>query len=112
MWHSLLKKKKSLCRVGMPSQILESMRNIFGITRKNKQKLIISSGPLSTPPSSPLPSPIAKPESFSHTGPYEPVSPTRRHTKKSGKRGKRDHSLRRLAILQAYAKKLHQSNDI
>ena len=75
--------------------------NIF--TRKNKKHappndpkgpLIIHAGPSLTPPSSPLPSAFT-----------EPFVPTKRHTKKSGKR-RRDNSLRRLAILQAYAKRM------
>lgn len=102
----------------MSSQFKNIIQNLFGGTRKNKKTdirgipstITISSNILPlTPPASPKfndkkPDSVADP-AFSITDALIPTFSSHRHTKKSDK--KRQNSLRRRAILQAYARKNH-----
>lgn len=119
----------------MSSQFLHTIRDMFGGTRKNKKPDIrgtpstitisSTSAPLSPSYAVLMPS-SPKPQAFSlspiaHTVPLIPVnqsthqnihqsthqSTNHRHTKKNDSHRKRQNSLRRRAILQAYARKLN-----
>jgi len=90
----------------MSLDFLKNFRSVFGGTRKNKKL----PEPMTPPPLSPSPdyrkitspSPSLSPPKSS----AEPISVTKHHTKKHKSKRRRDNSLRRLAILQSYAKKL------
>jgi hypothetical protein len=87
----------------MSANIFTIIKEAFGGTRKNK-KTEQSSPPITVHAGPPLPlSPKTSPPIS-----YRTIeTPNHRHTRKNDQHRRRQNSLRRRAILQAYAKKLN-----